>query len=99
MATSSWKPLKLVWQVLCGYNDRQARREEAKIHRKLKPHNIKNEWFEYDCLIVCRNWRVNHMEEKYENYLRHLEFDEPDKFDDIVEEELDRELLVSLIDK
>jgi hypothetical protein len=33
------------------------------------------------------------MEEKYKNYLNYLEYDEPEKFNDLIDERLDAELL------
>ena len=66
--TGSARPLKLVWQVLCGYDSKQATKEEKKLHRRLKPFHVNGEWFDHDCILICRGWRILHIKENREEY-------------------------------
>jgi hypothetical protein len=72
LQTGSSKPLKLLWQCLCAYSDTDARKQERKLHRRLRRHNIQGEWYQFDCLVICRAWRIKgitRMRDEYHNQL------------------------------
>ena len=89
LKTASPKPLKLVWQSLCGYSNREALSEEKKLHRRLKKHHVSGEWFEHDCIIICRNWRIKYMESKKDRWTEKMT-------DEQANIELDLEMLEQL---
>ena len=96
LKTSSPTELKIVWQTLCGYNDLHARKQEKKLHRALSAHRIDGEWFKFDCLYTCRQWRIKAIDGYYDDYMNNMEITNPEKFSDLVNAQLDREALVNL---
>jgi hypothetical protein len=86
LQTGSARTLKIVWTCLCAYNDTDARRQEKKLHRRLHRHHIKGEWYEFDCLIICRGWRISGLDKMRQDYLQQLE-------DERVEQEIDLQTL------
>lgn len=86
LQTARAKPLKLLWQVLCSYSDVDAKKQERKLHRRLKSHKVMGEWYEFDCLIICRSWRVRGVAKMKAEYLLWADSDE-------IEKELDMQML------
>lgn len=86
LQTGQARPLKLVWQCLCGYSDQEAKAQERKLHRRLQSNRVSGEWFEFDCLLICRSWRIFHLDKAKERYLKYAN-------EEVIEQELDLQML------
>lgn len=91
--TGSALKAKLEWMKLCAYNDKDAYKQEAKLHRRLKPMLVRGEWFELGALGVCKSWRISGMQRAHGKFMAYLEYNEPERYEEIINSELDRKIL------
>lgn len=68
MQTGNPNELKLLWKCFVGDDDKQARRQESKLHRRLKRFKIDREWFSHESLEVIQLWRGMSGKSPVKNY-------------------------------
>ena len=91
--TSSPFKVNLDWMKLCAYNDSDAKKQESKIHRKLKGLNVRGEWFDYKSLEICKSWRISGLQKSYGRFMAYLEYNEPERYEEIINADLDRKII------
>ncbi len=66
LQTASPVKLELLWQCYAGEDDKEAKRQERKLHTALRKYKIRSEWFSRDCMGVVDGWRVKSRQAKDE---------------------------------
>jgi len=66
LQTASTDKLSLVWQCYVGDDDKEAKRQEKKLHRMISHFRIRGEWFKLECLVAVRGYRVKNYYTKVE---------------------------------
>jgi hypothetical protein len=58
LQTANQEQLKLEWQVYVGDCEKEAKRQEKKLHRLLKQYHVRGEWFDIKAMYAIRSFRV-----------------------------------------
>lgn len=66
LQTGNSTKLKIVWQTYVSEDDKEARRQEKKLHRALQRYSIRGEWFSIGGMEVLDKWIVKNHETKQE---------------------------------
>lgn len=72
LQTGSPTQLKIEWYKHCAEDSKEAKRQETKLHRRLKAFHVRGEWHTKDCLEIVHGWRIRNIEAKQEEEARKI---------------------------